>query len=55
MTGWRAEHPQGTPDQMLAAIGPAFHHDYGPVLRAFLFVIDKHAARVVTGEAATTR
>jgi hypothetical protein len=52
---WRAEHPQGTPDQMIAAVGPAFDRDYGPALRAFLFVIDKHTARIVTGQAAIDR
>jgi len=55
VAAWRAEHPAGTAEQMLAAVGPAFHRDYAPVLRSFLQVIDKHAGRVVTGQAGAGR
>jgi hypothetical protein len=34
---WRDEHPGGTPEEMVADLGPSFHKDYGPVLRAMLF------------------
>ncbi len=46
---WREEHPGGTPEQLVAAVGPRFHRDWAPVLRAMLYMADKHAARVVTG------
>lgn len=49
VAAWREHCPQGTPDEMLAAIGCRFHRDYGPVLRAALEVLDRHAARQVTG------
>ena len=45
---WRARHPTGTGEELMAAIGPRFHHDYGPVLRAVLFTVDRHNARQVT-------
>ena len=51
VAAWRAAHPAGTAEQMLAAVSPAFHRDYAVVLRSFLLVIDKHAGRVVTGQA----
>ena len=46
---WRDEHPDGSPDDMLAALGPCFHPDYGPVLRAVLFRADLRDAKVTTG------
>jgi len=46
---WRAGHPEGTPEQLLADVGHQFHTDWAPVLRAMLYVADKHAARVVAG------
>jgi hypothetical protein len=46
---WRAEHPDGTPAEMLAELGPEFHADYGPVLRAMLFRADLRDAKVATG------
>jgi hypothetical protein len=51
---WREEHPDGTPEQLVAAVGPRFRRDWAPVLRAMLYVADKHAARVVTGIVAGT-
>jgi hypothetical protein len=46
---WRAEHPEGTAVQLIDQVGARFHPDWAPVLRAMLFVADRHAARVVTG------
>jgi len=37
VAAWREQHPDGTAEEMLAAIGGQFHPDYGPVLRACLF------------------
>lgn len=33
----------------MTAIGRRFHRDYGPVLRAVLFAVDRHNAQQVTG------
>lgn len=46
---WREENPDGTPAEMLAELGPQFHADYGPVLRAMLFRADLRDANVTTG------
>jgi hypothetical protein len=46
---WRDEHPDGSPEEMLAALGPQYHADYGPVLRAMLFRADLRDAKVTTG------
>jgi len=46
---WRAANPDGTVAEMLAAIGPRFHPDYGPLLRAVLFRTDLRDAKVTTG------
>jgi hypothetical protein len=46
---WRDEYPDGTPEEMLADLGPDFHKDYGPVLRAVLFRADLDDAKVTTG------
>jgi hypothetical protein len=46
---WRAGHPEGTAAQLVDEVGVQFHTDWAPVLRAILFVVDRHAARVVTG------
>lgn len=45
---WREQHPQGTPDEMAAAVGPSFP-GHGPALRAALIAADRHRAREVTG------
>lgn len=49
VAAWRERNPQGTPGQLVADIGHAYHRDYGPVLRSVLFVLDRHAARGITG------
>lgn len=46
---WRAEHPTGTGEQLVTALGHRFHKDYGPVLRAVLFAVDSHEAKITTG------
>jgi len=38
---WREQNPAGTEGQLLAALGPQFHRDYVPVLRAVLFTRDR--------------
>jgi hypothetical protein len=42
-------HPDGMPEEMLADLGPVFHPDYRPVLRAMLFRVDLRDAKVTTG------
>ena len=49
VTAWRDQNPGGTSDEMVAAVGRQFHRDYGVVLRAVLFAVDRHRARDVTG------
>ncbi len=48
VAAWRAQHPQGTAEQLVADLGGQFHPDYAVVLRAMLFTTDRHAARTVT-------
>lgn len=38
---WREQNPAGTEDQLLTALGPQFHRDYAPLLRAVLFTHDR--------------
>jgi hypothetical protein len=52
---WRVEHPEGTADQLVDQVGAWFHSDWAPVLRAILFVVDRHAGRAVTGIAGASR
>jgi hypothetical protein len=52
---WRAEHPGGTAAQLVDQVGTRFHPDWVPVLRAMLFVVDRHAARAVTGITGASR
>ena len=49
VAAWRDRNSGGTPEDLLAAIGHQFHRDYGVVLRAVLFAVDRHRARQVTG------
>jgi hypothetical protein len=49
VTAWRDQNPAGTGDELIAAVGRQFHQDYGVVLRAVLFAVDRHRAREVTG------
>ena len=52
VANWRDENPAGSAEELIAAIGHRFHQDYGVVLRAVLFAVDRHRARQVTGLAA---
>ena len=52
---WRTEHPEGTAAQLVNQVGARFHPDWAPVLRAMLFVADRHAARAVTGITGASR
>jgi hypothetical protein len=49
VAAWREQNPAGTDEQLIAALGGQFHPDYGPVLRAVLFTVDRHRARITTG------
>ena len=49
VTAWRDQNPAGTSGELVAAVGRQFHPDYGVVLRAVLFAIDRYQAREVTG------
>jgi hypothetical protein len=55
VAAWRDRNPAGTGEDLLAAIGTQFHRDYGVVLRAVLFAVDRHRARQVTGIRAEER
>jgi hypothetical protein len=52
---WRDQNPAGTGEELVAAIGHQFHRDYGVVLRALLFAVERHRARQVTGIRAEER
>jgi hypothetical protein len=49
VANWRDQNPAGTAEELIAAIGHRFHRDYGVVLRAVLFAVDRRRARQVTG------
>jgi len=53
VAAWRDRHPEGTAEQLLAALGAQFQPGYGPVLRAVLFLADRHRAREITGATGT--
>jgi hypothetical protein len=38
---WREQHPEGTGEELVAALGGQVHPDYGPVLRGMLFAADR--------------
>jgi hypothetical protein len=40
VAAWRAQHPDGTADEMVAGLGPDFPNDYGPFLRGALYIAD---------------
>ena len=48
VTAWRDQNPAGIGDELVATVGCQFHPDYGVVLRAVLFAVDRHRAREVT-------
>jgi hypothetical protein len=41
---WREQNPAGTGEQLIEALGSDFHPEYGPVLRAALFAVDRDRA-----------
>ena len=49
VAAWRGQHPQGTAEQLVQDLGGQFHCDYSVVLRAVLFAVDSHAAKITTG------
>jgi hypothetical protein len=55
VAAWRDRNPAGTGEELIVAIGHQFHRDYGVVLRAVLFAVDRHRARRVTGISAEER
>lgn len=55
VAAWRGRNPARTGENLLAAIGHQFHRDYGVVLRAVLFAVDRHRARQITGIPAEER
>lgn len=50
---WRAEHPQGTAEQLVADLGSQFPSGYEPVLRGVLAALKLHGAKIVTGVSIT--
>ena len=44
VTAWRDQNPARTSDELVATAGRQFHPDYGVVLRAVLFALDRHRA-----------
>ena len=52
---WRTANPEGTAEQLVADLGAGIHPDWAPVLRAMLFVVDRRAARAVTGITGASR
>ena len=55
VAAWRGRNLAGTGEELLAAAGHQFHRDYGVMLRAVLFAVDRHRARQVTGISAEER
>jgi hypothetical protein len=49
VTAWRDQNPAGMGDELVATVASQYHPDYGVVLRAVLFAVDRHRAREVTG------
>jgi hypothetical protein len=49
VAAWRDSHPAGTADDLVAAVGPAFHPEWAVVLHGVLFALDRHRARRITG------
>jgi hypothetical protein len=45
---WRDQNPEGTPEDLITAVGCQFHPGYPVVLRGVLFAVDRHRARQIT-------
>jgi len=43
---WREQHPEGTGEELVAALGGQFHPDHGPVLRGMLFAADRRLTQL---------
>jgi hypothetical protein len=54
VAAWREQHPHGTADELIEAVGLRFHPHYAVVLRGVLFAVDQNRAYEVTGTAAGT-
>jgi hypothetical protein len=52
---WRDQNPEGTPEDLIAAVGCQFHPGYAVVLRDVLFALDRHRARQITGHTEARR
>ena len=52
---WRDQNPQGTPEDLITAVGCQFHPGYAVVLRGVLFAVDRHRARQITGHTEASR
>jgi hypothetical protein len=50
VAAWRVQNLEGTPEDLIAAVGCQFHPDYAIVLRGVLFAVDRHRATAVTGQ-----
>ncbi|MGH3191689.1 MAG: hypothetical protein ACRDPY_34575 [Streptosporangiaceae bacterium] len=60
VAAWREQDPGGTAEEMVAALLPGFHKDYGPFLRSVLFRMDderrpRDAGTTATGMEAGSR
>ncbi len=51
VTAWRDQHPAGTSEDLISAIGGQFPGNSGQLLRTLLVAVDRHRAREVTGNA----
>jgi hypothetical protein len=49
VAAWREENPDGTPEQLVGALGGQFHRDYRVVLRCVLFAVDRRRSQQATG------
>jgi hypothetical protein len=45
VAAWREQNPAATGEQHIADLGSEFHPDYGVVLRAVLFAVDRLRGR----------
>ncbi len=52
---WRDQHPAGTSEDLIAAIGRQFPGNSGQLLRTLLVAVDRHRAREITGNARPSR
>ena len=49
VAAWRDRNSGGTGEELIATMGHQFHRDYGVVLRAVLFAVDRHRVHQVIG------